>query len=71
MSRGIIAGFKSNFIQTDAKIYPGNSGGPLVTRQGRVAGINSFKELTRKFEGLGFAIPINVAFNEFAEHIRP
>lgn len=69
MSRGIIAGFKSNFIQTDAKIYPGNSGGPLVTRQGRVAGINSFKELTRKFEGLGFAIPINVAFNEFAEHI--
>ncbi|MBS0012806.1 MAG: trypsin-like peptidase domain-containing protein, partial [Desulfobacterales bacterium] len=56
MSRGIIAGFKSNFIQTDAKIYPGNSGGPLVTRQGRVAGINSFKKLTRKFEGLGFAI---------------
>jgi hypothetical protein len=34
-------------------------------------GINSFKELTRRFEGLGFAIPIDVAFDEFRHHIDP
>jgi S1-C subfamily serine protease len=71
VSRGVIAGFKSDFIQTDARIYPGNSGGPLVTRNGEVVGINSFKELTRRFEGLGFAIPIDVAFDEFRHHIDP
>lgn len=71
VSRGIISGFESDFIKTDAKIYPGNSGGPLVTRQGRAVGINSFKKLTRRFEGLGFAIPIEVALNEFSGHLGP
>ncbi|MFW5902089.1 MAG: trypsin-like peptidase domain-containing protein [Thermodesulfobacteriota bacterium] len=71
VSKGIFSGFESNFIETDAKIYPGNSGGPLVTSDGRVLGINSFKKLTRKFEGLGFAIPIDVAMDAFGSHIRP
>ena len=71
VSKGIFSGFESNFIKTDAKIYPGNSGGPLVTSDGRVLGINSFKKLTRKFEGLGFAIPIGVAMDAFDGHIRP
>ena len=70
MSSGIFSGFENNFIKTDAKIYPGNSGGPLITRQGEVVGINSFKKLTRNFEGLGFAIPIDVATNEFKAHIK-
>jgi S1-C subfamily serine protease len=60
---------KGGFIQTNAQIYPGNSGGPLVTADGRVLGINTFKRLTRKFEGLGFAIPIKVAIDEFAAHL--
>ena len=69
MSRGIFSGLENNFIKTDAKIYPGNSGGPLVTQTGKVVGINTFKKLTRNFEGLGFAIPIDVAIDEFQAHI--
>ena len=71
VSKGVFSGFESNFIKTDAKVYPGNSGGPLVTPNGRVLGINSFKKLTRKYEGLGFAIPIDVAMDAFASHIQP
>lgn len=70
VSKGIFSGFEDNFIKTDARIYPGNSGGPLVTENGRVIGINSFKKLTRQFEGLGFAIPIDVAIKEFQSHIK-
>jgi S1-C subfamily serine protease len=40
-----------------------------VTEDGRVVGINTFKKLTHKFEGLGFAIPIEVALKEFSEHL--
>jgi len=70
VSNGVFSGFENNFIKTDAKIYPGNSGGPLINRDGRVVGINSFKKLTRHFEGLGFAIPIETAINEFNRHIE-
>jgi len=69
VSSGIFSGYEKDFIKTDAKIYPGNSGGPLVTRDGRVVGVNSFKQLTRRFEGLGFAIPIRVAASEFDAHL--
>ena len=69
VTSGVFSGFESGFIQTNAQIYPGNSGGPLVTAQGRVVGINTFKQLTHKFEGLGFAIPIQVALREFRAHL--
>jgi S1-C subfamily serine protease len=51
-----------NFIQTDAAIYPGNSGGALVDLQGDLVGINTaFIGATATNPGMGFAIPVNTA----------
>ncbi|TCO82413.1 serine protease Do [Plasticicumulans lactativorans] len=50
------------FIQTDAAVNPGNSGGPLFNRDGEVIGINSqIYSRSGGYQGLAFAIPINVA----------
>ena len=50
------------FIQTDAAVNPGNSGGPLFNTRGEVVGINSqIFSRTGGYEGLSFAIPIDVA----------
>jgi serine protease Do len=70
VTSGVFSGYEQGFIQTNAQIYPGNSGGPLVTGNGRVVGINTFKKITHKFEGLGFAIPIQRAFQEFGRYLR-
>jgi serine protease Do len=53
--------WEMNVIQTDAPINQGNSGGPLVSIDGKVIGINSMKIVESGVEGLGFAIPINEA----------
>src|SRR5262245_32390659 len=58
-----------NFIQTDAAIYPGNSGGALVNLRGDLIGINTaFIGATNSNPGMGFAIPINMA-RIVADHI--
>lgn len=50
-----------SFIQTDAAVNPGNSGGPLVDINGRLLGINTaIASKTGLFQGYSFAIPINL-----------
>lgn len=51
-----------NFIQTDAAINQGNSGGPLVDAEGRLVGINTaIFSRSGGFQGVGFAVPVNMA----------
>jgi serine protease Do len=51
-----------DFLQTDAAINPGNSGGPLLNLQGEVIGVNAaIATMSGGFEGIGFAIPSNMA----------
>jgi len=50
------------FIQTDAAVNPGNSGGPLFDANGTVVGINSqIYSNSGGYQGVAFAIPINLA----------
>lgn len=71
VTSGIVSGFMNDYIKTNAKIYPGNSGGPLITTDGKVIGINTLKLITQKYEGLGFAITIDKAYDEFfSESLR-
>jgi len=64
VSEGIVSGTHrigpSNleaYIQTDAPLNPGNSGGPLINKKGKVIGINNFK--IGSGESLGFALESN------------
>jgi len=59
-----------SFIQTDAAIHPGNSGGPLVNMAGEVVGVNTaIVSSGRSFSGIGFALPSNTA-REVYEQLR-
>lgn len=68
ITRGIVSGIRSNgeIVQTDAAINEGNSGGPLISFNGCVVGVNTFK-LTDK-EGLNFALS-KKAFDNFYENL--
>jgi serine protease DegQ len=71
VTSGIVSGLRRNnvgieqfedFIQTDAAIYPGNSGGALVNLNGDLIGINTaFVGSSNTNPGVGFAIPVNMA----------
>jgi S1-C subfamily serine protease len=57
-----------DYLQTDAVINPGHSGGPLLDSEGRVLGMNTL--ITRAERGLAFAVPSNVlaqTFNQLME----
>lgn len=68
MTSGICSGYQQNqvtkeiWLQTDAAVNPGNSGGPLVDERGFVYGVNTLKY----GDGLGFAIPIQTVIEEFS-----
>ncbi len=57
--RVIGSGQFDNYIQTDAYINVGNSGGPMVNTRGEVVGLNT--AIVAESLGVGFAIPINIA----------
>ena len=53
--------WQADVLQTDAAINPGNSGGALINMAGQLIGINSMKISESTVEGIGLAIPINIA----------
>lgn len=66
-----IEGYTNTYLQTDAAINLGNSGGPLINMSGSVIGMNSAKSVTAGYdsygnaisaEGIGFALPINKVY---------
>ncbi len=82
VTMGIVSGLQrqlntstyENFIQTDAAINSGNSGGALVNAKGELVGINTAMLGRRSgAEGIGFAIPVGTAqlvMNQIIEHGR-
>jgi len=71
-------GTQQEFIQTDAALNSGNSGGPLVNTKGEVIGVATLKSLISSYteygesinsEGIGFAIPINRAMEKVQQII--
>lgn len=80
VTRGILSGkdrmvevelsgeYVMKVLQTDAAINSGNSGGPLCNSNGEVIGVASLKLVDESVEGMGFAIPIEVAI-EYASKL--
>ncbi|MEL7363922.1 MAG: trypsin-like peptidase domain-containing protein, partial [Bacteroidota bacterium] len=61
----------TDFIQTDAAINPGNSGGALINLGGELVGINTaIATRTGGFQGIGFAIPVDVVENTVEQIIE-
>lgn len=75
VAKGIVSGYRDlgglQFVQLDAAVNPGNSGGPVVSNAGEIIGIASWKLADVAMEGLSFAVPSDVAISslelEFAD----
>ena len=63
-------GNSGTYIQTNAQLNPGNSGGPLINKEGKVIGMNNFKLVDT--EGIGFALEadkIKLGINEIGTQL--
>lgn len=62
LARGIVSGIRLlqglSYLQTDAAVSSGNSGGPLVTANGEAAAVVSFKLVGGSVEGVAFGVPL-------------
>lgn len=74
VTKGIISGFRkfqgTHYLQTDAALNPGNSGGPLLSVDGNVIGIVSWKIAAPGFEGLAFCVPIHALVGRLAISLK-
>ena len=70
IARGVVSGFPvqdgRRFIQTDASVNPGSSGGPLLAPDGSIAGITVSKIVGIGLEGLGLAVPASEAIERLS-----
>jgi hypothetical protein len=66
VSKGIVSGNRllddKSYIQTDVSVSPGNSGGPLINKNGLVLGVITLKVIDKGVEGLSFALPSSSIF---------
>jgi serine protease Do len=62
---GLAGNSSQDFLQTDAAVNPGNSGGPLVDAAGKIIGINT-AIVGEAYQGISFAIPSNLAFDIYS-----
>lgn len=71
VTSGIITRLGKDYVYTDAKIMPGNSGGPLVNEAGELIGVNTMKMSKQSVyeDGFGLAIPISKVKDEFAQFL--
>lgn len=72
VTAGVVTNIRTDGINTDAQILPGNSGGPLITQKGEVIGVNTLKVSADNpnSEGFGVAIPVNRVLQEFGRYIE-
>ena len=72
LTRGIVSGFRTiegvPLVQTDASVNPGNSGGPLVDKKGRLLAVVDFKITGQVVQGLAFAVTLPAAINALHLH---
>jgi S1-C subfamily serine protease len=65
LTRGIVSGVRriegETYLQTDASINRGNSGGPLIDASGRIAAIVTWKVADTGVEGIAFGVPVRSA----------
>ncbi len=74
VTSGVITRLTPEVIHTDVPILPGNSGGPLITEDGQVIGINVAKDVAKGSSvysvGFGKAIPIERAIQAFPQYLQ-